>query len=352
MNETLSFKCPGCGAPLKYSAEIGRFSCEYCGSDFSLEEVKNASVNAEQPFDWGDYSAGVPDESLDGFVSYVCESCGAEVVTDAVTAATHCPYCDNVMVIGQNLSGLLKPNGVIPFRVDKKRLQEIVKSYCAGKRLLPKDFLTAHKVEEVKGVYVPFWLFDCRADGTMSFDATRVRSWADSRYYYTETSRYLVTCEGGMSFSRVPADGSKRMDDALMDSIEPYDFSDIQEFAPGYLSGFLADRFDEDAEACLPRADKRVKNSMADAFRTSLRGFTTAVPALSRIRLTDTKVNYVLLPVYLITASYGGQKYSFAVNGQTGKMTGDLPISRGRFWAYFLGTAAVVGALFTLSLYL
>ncbi len=349
MSDTVSFKCPNCGAPLKYSAELGRFACEYCDSEFSLEEVKNAAVNAEQPFDWGDYAANVSDEHLEGLVSYVCRSCGAEVVTDAVTAATHCPYCGNVMVIEENLSGLVKPNGVIPFRVDKKKLQEIVKNYCSNKRLLPKGFLSAHKIEEIKGVYVPFWLYDCRADGSMTFDATRVRTWADNQYYYTETSHYFVTCSGGMAFSRIPADGSRRMDDDLMDSIEPYDMNDIQPFAQGYLSGFFADRFDDDAESCLPRADRRVKNSLSEAFRSSLHGFTTAVPAANNIRLTDPSVQYVLLPVYLINASYKGQNYAFAVNGQTGKMTGNLPISKGRYWAWFLGIAAVVSTLFTLS---
>ena len=352
MSETVSFKCPNCGSPLKYSAEQGLFACEFCDSTFSFDEVKDADVNAEKPFDWGDYAAGVSQEHLDGLASYVCRSCGAEVVTDAVTAAAHCPYCGNVMVMEENLSGLLKPNGVIPFRIDRKKLRETVRQYCAGKRLLPNNFLDTHKIEEIKGVYVPFWLYDCRADGSMTFDATRVRSWADNQFYYTETSRYLVICEGGMSFARVPADGSRHMDDALMDSVEPYDFSDIREYAPGYLSGYYADRFDDDAEACLPRADLRVKNTLADAFRTSLRGFTSAVPVHKNMRLTDTAVKYVLLPVYLITASYEGKTYRFAVNGQTGKMTGNLPISKGKFWAWFMGIFAVVSALFTLANYM
>lgn len=349
MSETVSFKCPNCGSPLKYSAEQGLFACEFCDSTFTFDEVKDADVNAETPFDWGDYAANVPEEHLDGMVSYVCKSCGAEVVTDAVTAATHCPYCGNVMVMEENLSGLLKPNGVIPFRVDKKKLKDIVRQYCSGKRLLPNNFLDTHKIEEVKGVYVPFWLYDCRADGTMSFDATRVRTWADSQYYYTETSRYLVNCEGGMGFAKVPADGSQRMDDALMDSIEPYDLAELKEYAPGYLSGFFADRFDDDAEACLPRIDRRVQNTLAEAFRTSLRGFATAVPVHRNLHLSNTSVKYVLLPVYLITASYQGETYRFAVNGQTGKMTGNLPISKGKYWAWFLGISAVISGLFALA---
>ena len=348
MSETVSFKCPNCGSPLKYSAELGLFSCEYCDSAFSFDEVKDADVNADQPFDWGDYAANVPEEELDGMVSYVCRSCGAEVVTDAVTAATSCPYCGNVMVMEENLSGFLKPNGIIPFRVDKKRLQAIVKHYCTGKRLLPGNFLDTHRIEEVKGVYVPFWLYDCRADGTMSFEATRVRTWSDRDYNYTETSRYLVNCEGGMRFENVPADGSQHMDDALMDSIEPYDFSDLREYAPGYLSGFFADRFDDDAEDCLPRIGLRVQNTLAAAFRSTLHGFASVVPVRRDLHLMDTSVKYVLLPVYLITASYRGETYHFAVNGQTGRMTGNLPVSKGRYWAWFGGVFAVVFGLIAL----
>lgn len=344
MSELISFKCPNCGSPLIYSAEQGQFVCEFCGSHFSFEEVKNADVNGDTAFDWGDYKENVSEESLEGTVSYSCKSCGAEVVADAVTAATHCPYCGNVIVMEENLSGFIKPNGVIPFRIDRARLMDIVQNYGKKRKLLPKNFFNRQKIEKIQGLYLPFWLYDCHADGIMGFDATRVRSWSDASYHYTETSHYYVSCDGSMDFARVPVDGSRRMDNALMDSVEPYDFSDLQPFAPGYLSGFVAERFDEDADACLPRASLRVKNSVASAFQSAITGYATLTPSRSHIQLQDTNVNYVLLPVYIVTAQYGGQNYVYAVNGQTGKIVGDLPSDKGKSIAYFLGISALTTA--------
>ena len=344
MSELVSFKCPNCGSPLLYSAEQGRFTCEYCGGDFSFEQVKNADVNADTEFDWGDYKENVSQETLEGTVSYICKSCGAEVVADAVTAASFCPYCGNVIVMEQNVSGFIKPNGIIPFRIDKKKLQEIVENYCRGKKLLPKNYLSAQKIEKIQGLYLPFWLYDCHADGDMGFDATRIQTWSDARYNYTRTTHYYVTCEGDMDFRKVPVDGSHRMDDALMDSVEPYDFSDIQEFAKGYLSGFVAERFDEDADLCLNRASARVKSSVADTFHSAVTGYATLTSSRSHITLQDTNVSYVLLPVYLITAQYEGQTYTYAVNGQTGKIVGDLPADKGKSIRTVVGTALGVGA--------
>ena len=244
-----------------------------------------------------------------------------------------------------NLAGKFKPDLVIPFKLDKEAAMKGLLNHLSGKRLLPKVFRDQNHIEEVKGVYVPFWLYDCHADGSMGFDATRIRAWSDARYNYTETSYYFVTIEGDMSFANVPADGSKRMDDALMDSIEPYDFSDIQPFAPGYLSGFVADRFDNDADACLPRASVRVKSSMETTFYNAINGgYATLTPSRSNIGLDQTRVNYVLLPVYLINASYGGKQYTYAVNGQTGKIVGDLPVDKSKANRYLLSIAAGVAA--------
>ncbi|MBP3729220.1 MAG: hypothetical protein J6H18_03010 [Lachnospiraceae bacterium] len=345
MSELVSFKCPSCGSPLKYSAEKQRFSCEYCGGDFSFDAVKDADVNASTEFDWGNYKENISGEKLEGTVSYVCKSCGAEIVTDATTAASLCPYCGSAVVMEENVSGVVKPNGIIPFRIDKKQLKDIVAKYCQGHPLLPRKFITDHKIESIQGMYVPFWLYDCHTDGTMGFNATRVRTWHDLRYNYTETSYYYVECEGEMAFSRVPVDGSFRMGDSLMDSLEPFDFSDIQDFAFGYLSGFVADRFDQDADTCLPRATARIRSSVSTAFTSAVRGgYATISPSRSNIALDQTKVSYVLLPVYFITTEFRGMKYEYAVNGQTGKMVGELPVDPRRANGYWLGIGAGVAA--------
>ena len=344
-NNLLSFKCPSCGAPLTFDSDHGDFLCSYCDSHFDFETVKNADVNAEAPFDWGNYNENVSHEVLEGTVSYVCQSCGAEIVADATTAATRCPYCDNVVLMEPNLSGFIKPNGVIPFQIDQAGLAERIKAFCKGKWLLPKNFITTNKIKEIQGVYVPFWLFDCTCDGNTTYETTKLRHWSDSSYNYTETSYFYATVDGVMSFTRIPVDGSVKMDDALMDSLEPFDYKQLVEFAPGYLSGYLADRFDVNAESSLPRADARVRQSVDHVFRRSLKEFHSVRPLASNLKLDDPSVQYVLLPVYLITSKYAGKAYQFAVNGQTGKVIGSLPISKGRFWGLLLGLGSLLSVI-------
>lgn len=345
-NQNLSYKCLNCASPLTYNSEENKLHCEYCDSTFSISEIKDAvDSSGDTGFQWGDYKKNVSNDIIENTVSYICEFCGAEIITDGVTAATKCPYCDNNVVISNKIEGLLKPNGIIPFKVDKDKLCSIVAGYCKGKKLLPKGFLNENKIREIQGLYVPFWLYDCHADGDMSFEGERVRHWEDSDYEYTEISHYLINCEGEMSFAKIPVDGSVKMADDLMDSIEPYDYNEIIPFEPGILSGFLADRFDVDADSSLPRATERVKKSVADLFQSTITGFSPVHPIASNIGLDSTGVNYVLLPVYIIKSKYKENEYTFAVNGQTGKITGNLPYSRGKFFAYLFGIAAGVTAV-------
>ncbi len=346
MSDILSYKCPSCGSPLVYDGEANCFKCHSCDSTFDVETIKNAlAAEGDKGFDWGDYKNSAPSEQLTDTVSYVCQSCGAEIITDSTTAATKCPYCDNVVVVEPNLTGIIKPNGIIPFKLNSDGLKNAINEYCKGKILLPKNFISENKIKEVQGVYVPFWLYDCDADGQMSFEGTRVSHWSDSNYDYTKTDHYLIDMAGKMSFAKIPVDGSIKMDDALMDSVEPFNFNELVEFAPGFLSGFLADRFDADADASLPRASLRVKNSVADVFKNTVNNYTTIVPIASNINLSNTSVNYVLLPVYLINTKYKDQTYTFAVNGQTGKVVGNLPYSKGKYWGIFAGIAAAITAI-------
>lgn len=345
-DDIVSFKCPTCAEPLKYDPENNVLTCEHCGNTFNISDIKDAvEASGDTGFSWGDYKQNISNEEIPNTVSYVCKSCGAEIIADGTTAATKCPYCDNVVVVSEKVEGILKPNAIIPFKIDKIGLKDAIANYCSGKKLLPKNFLSENKIREVQGVYVPFWLYDCHADGDMSFEGKRVRHWSDSDYDYTEVSYYLINCDGDMSFARIPVDGSIKMDDALMDSIEPFDYGGLVDFEPGYLSGFLADRFDVDADASLPRATDRVKNSVSEVFRGTVVDFASVVPIASNIALDNTKVNYVLLPVYLIKSKYKDKEYTFAVNGQTGKVTGNLPYSKAKYWAYFAGIASGIFAI-------
>ena len=263
---------------------------------------------------------------------------------DETCGATSCPYCGNPVVMMGQFSGALKPDYVIPFKLDKKAAVAALKRHYGGKRLLPKAFADQNHIEEVKGIYVPFWLFDADANANVRYKATRIRFWADSRYNYTETSYFSVNRSGSLGFTRVPVDGSSKIDDTLMESIEPYDFRDAVDFQTAYLAGYLADKYDVDAETGITRANERIKHSTEEAFRKTVTGYDTVITESSGVNLSSGVTKYALYPVWLLTTNWNGQKYTFAMNGQTGKMVGDLPMDKGAFRRWFFSTFAIAGA--------
>ncbi len=213
------------------------------------------------------------------------------------------------------------------------------------KPFLPKAFTAGNHVEEIKGVYVPFWLFDTDVNAQVRYRATSVRVWSDKDYDYTETSHFLLRRGGTIGFEHVPVDGSSKMADDLMESIEPYDFSDAVDFQTAYLAGYLADRYDVSAEQSVERANERVKKSTEDAFAATVEGYTTVTTENSHLRLRGGKAKYALYPVWLLTTSWNGDKYTFAMNGQTGKFVGDLPVDKSAARKWTLGLTAILGAV-------
>ena len=347
-NELSQFKCPHCSAPLAWSAALQKLHCDACGSDFQADEdfLREQGVRDNQEFDWGDYKKNFQAQPLEGVRTYTCVSCGAVVEVDQNTAATKCPYCDNNVILNEQLSGGIRPNAIIPFKITEKDLPDRIRAFFKGRPLLPNNFINDNVIGKAQGVYVPFWLYDSKVEGPMNFQGVIVRTYTSGDYKITETSYYLLKRDGEMCFSRIPVDGSVKMDDDLMDSIEPFDYSELVDFKSDYLTGYLADRFDDDPDACLPRASKRLMTSAEGVMRGTCHGFGEISFMSNGMQITDSSVRYVLLPVYLLNCEYGGKKYRYAVNGQTGKVVGELPISKAKSWLYFGGLFAVLWFLF------
>ena len=397
-----TYQCPACTGPLHFAADSGKLECEYCGSSYEIAEVeafyakKNASAESEltcpacntilncegisgeatcpgcgaefemealrayaaqmaevQPDDmsWDTQAGGQWQEGeVEGLRIYSCKQCGGEIIADETTGATHCPYCDNPVVLTGHFAGLLKPDLVIPFKVDKKAAIETLQNHYKGKPLLPKVFKDQNHIEEVKGLYVPVWLFDTDADALVQYRASRTRVWSDSQYNYTETSHYAVIRGGGIGFENVPVDGSTKMDDALMESIEPFDISGAVPFQTAYLPGYMADKYDVDANASIDRANERIKRSTEDVFRSTVMGYTSVMPVSSNIHLQKGRARYALYPVWILNTDWNGQKFTFAINGQTGKIAGDLPMDKEAFWKWLIGVSgAATAAAYAIS---
>ncbi len=357
MAATQEYKCPCCGGGIAFDSSIQKMKCPYCGTEFEMETL--AGYDSELRNDQSDdmrweTNAGTQwqEGETGGLRAYVCNSCGGEIACDENTAATSCPFCGSPVVLTGQFSGALKPDYVIPFQLDKKDAKEALIKHYEGKRLLPKVFKNQNHIDEVKGVYVPFWLFDAEADVNMRYRATRVRAWSDSRYDYTETSFYAVRRGGTIGFERVPVDGSTKMPDDLMESVEPFDFSKAVDFRTAYLAGYLADKYDVDADQSVARANERIRRSTEEAFAATVNGYTTVVREAGSIRLENGRVKYALLPVWLLSTTWNGQNYLFAMNGQTGKMVGNLPVDKAAYTKWLFGLTGIIGAILFAGSYL
>ena len=339
MPTLLEYECPSCGGTVAFDAQLQKIKCPYCESVFELDQVKpkvekEASAPPAEDPNWS--------EQMN---SYVCQSCGGEILCDANTAATSCPYCESPVVMKGRLEGTLRPDLVIPFKLDKQAAKAALLKHVSGKILLPKCFKSENRIEKLQGVYVPFWLYDASSQGDARYHATRVRTWSDSNYTYTQTRHYGVHRAGGMSFEAIPVDGSTKMADDLMESIEPYDLSQAVDFETAYLAGYLADKYDLDQEAVKERSYERIRFSTCQALRDTVTGYDTVTEQGTDVQIEPGNVRYALLPVWMLSTTYRGQRYIFAMNGQTGKMVGDLPMDKTAFWLWFAGVSVAASAV-------
>lgn len=329
------YKCPCCGGALEFDSALQKMKCPFCDSVYTVEELEaqqqqQAPAAPEQDDIRWDVNAGTAWESgeAESLRSYVCRSCGGEIIGDATTAATTCPFCGNRVVMNEQFTGTLRPDRIIPFKKSKEDAKEAYKRHIRNKRLLPKAFKDENHIDEIKGIYVPFWLFDAVADGSVSFEATRTRTWSDTSYNYTETSVYRVRRDGRAAFAAIPVDGSAKMPDELMESIEPYNTAEAVDFKTAYLAGYMADRYDVDAAQSVSRANERVKKSVEELFQTTVGGYDTVRAEGSAVRVQNGTAKYALYPVWLLNTTWEGKQYTFAMNGQTGKIVGDLPTDK------------------------
>ena len=336
----VEFKCPNCGGEINYSANKGKLTCPYCDSEFeieALEEYNEVLKNeTEDEIKWSCNSEEFAEEETNSLRTYICKSCGGEIIGDENMGATSCPFCGNNIVISEKFAGSLKPDLVIPFKKTKKDTKEALLKHYQGKVLLPNIFKDENHLDEIKVIYVPFWLFDGEALVDIRYKGIRNRYWSDSKYDYHETQVYAVARNGEIAFEQVPVDGSSKLANELMESIEPYDYKEAVDFKTAYLAGYFADKYDVEAKECVNIANQRIKTSSLNIFEGTIHGYDSLVPEHVGIRLKNGEVHYALYPVWILNTTYNNQQYIFAMNGQTGKFVGNLPLDKNKLILYFL----------------
>ncbi len=320
--KTMASGCPACGGQMVFDPTSGKLKCEFCGTLFSPEEIEDSWKDKENKSSDGKGRSDLGPE--DQMLAYNCSTCSAELMADRTTAVMRCPYCGNQTIAPAQFSGQIRPDYIIPFAHTKKEAVEKYKGFYNKRFLLPKSFKTDNHVQEIQGVYVPFWMFSGRThvDGRyIAYDETK-----DSKGNRVKDKHYEEFRSGYIDYKNVLADASKRMEDDLMDSVEPYKLDGLKDFSLTYLPGFLAERYDVTEDECRERAHDRSEGTLSDQVRKTIKR--DGIDAKrEKFSYENESSKYALLPVWLLVTKWNDKTYKFAMNGQTGKMVGDLPVS-------------------------
>ena len=325
----LDHKCNNCGSVLKFNPAIQKWECEFCKSIFTEEQLKKGEeLNNDATIDR-------LEKDNHGMDLYICPNCGAQIVADENTSATFCIYCKNTAILKNKLVGEFNPSLIIPFKTTKEDAIKAFVDFSNGKPLIPDVFTSRESIEEIKGIYIPFWLFDYNIYSNVEGTATESTSWTNRSYRYTKTNTYQVEVSGDMNFKRVPVDGSTRFDNAIMNSIEPFDYGELRKFNYSYLSGFFAEKYDVDSNTASYDAVNREVNSAKKELEKKVKHQSFSVTKTEHME-RQLNLDYVLLPVWLLNIKYENELYTFAMNGQTGEMIGNAPIDKKKARKFFI----------------
>ncbi|MCL2503516.1 MAG: hypothetical protein FWE94_02760 [Coriobacteriia bacterium] len=350
-----SLKCLNCGGDLKFTPELQKWKCEWCDKEHTEEDLKGFSQQADEELDQPVAEAVTREETEEGIVvTYKCGYCGAEVVSTEETAATFCVYCQRPITILSQVSGEFKPSICIPFKNTKETALEQFKNFLKGKRFLPNAYIENQNIEKLTGVYIPFWFYDGEVYFDVSGEADIVTTTQRGDEKITKTDTYRIVRVGNVGFQNIPVDASSKTPDDIMDSIEPFDFAELKKFATPYLSGFLAERYDVSSDEAFGRAKRRAEGSAENKINASLSKYNSVRKQKNEKHVKSVESKYGLLPVWMLYSKFGDQTYTFAMNGQTGKILGNLPIDKAKafkFAAVVFAISGTISALLGYALY-
>lgn len=331
----VQYKCPNCGGGLIFDPKKQDFICEYCDSVFK-----------EQDFFPADNSLNKEKSGFENALLYICPSCGAEIITDETTAATACYYCSNPVVLSGKLSGELKPDFIIPFKINKNDAIAEFKKLCSKKKFLPKDFIAESRLEEIKGVYFPYWYVNCEADGNINATSKQVRTWMVGDIRHTETTVRGHFRQGNLSIRNMPEAALKSKNKDILTYVCPFNGADFVPFSMSYLSGFFAEKRDIEKSEIVDSITEKIKTYSNKKLLQSIE-YTNASIKDSNIRVGELEWSYNLLPVWVLNYKHRDKNYIYALNGQTGKVYGELPVCRKKLGILFAGIAAAASVILT-----
>lgn len=308
-----------------FDSESGSLSCGSCGRQDTIEKFPDQHITTTF--------------SEDEAKEYHCNNCGAVILTDADTTATTCSFCGAGVVLADRLSGILAPSKVIPFTISKEEAKQAFNAWCKKGLLTPKKFMEANRIKGITGMYVPFWLYDLNSKVQVHATGTKVREYTSGDYIYTETKYYDIYRNINLDYHSVPVDASEKMNDKIMDRLEPYNYAELKDFKTPYLAGYIAEKYNYDDKELFPRVKSKVNGFIESYISSTMGGYSSVSYQSKQIDTKKKHSVYVLFPIWMFYYDYNKEEHVFAMNGQTGKIVGKPPLSYAKAAGWFSGIA-------------
>ena len=317
MHEPASCRCPSCSGFLTFDIASQMLRCRHCDSRFSAAEYdavtnQGAAPVPEHP---GKNQASVMKRS------YSCSSCGGAIFPGILSAVAECPFCGQKVTLADKITARETPDFIIPFKKDREFFREQYRDLLSRRHFIPRSFRAEAREESIMACYIPFWIYDVAAAGEAKASCEKIVKKGDRKWEHTV---FACAASGSREFQGIPGDGSREIPERETQSIEPFDIKDAVPFSPAYLAGLDARIASRNAKGSFNPVEKRVRTSL-DSFLIETEGYDACRITQRNYRITPVAVKYALLPVWRMETSWRGQVFSCAMNGETGKITGDFP---------------------------
>lgn len=320
------YKCPSCGAALEYRGDKEMMVCPKCTNSLSVQNLLLLESQGQSVIQGNEFR----DPAGTGSAKIICPACSAPLTEDEFSSAMICPFCSNPVEMESRLTGSYEPKYILPFKYTKADAKAEFRKWAKKGRLTPSAFKTDATLDQSKGVYIPSWLYTYYLEASLKLTGEKSKKVKAGNTETTTTEKYTISMRTAGTYERVPKNADENLPDGVLEVLEPYDYKALTEFAIPYLSGYYAEKYHVPASEYADKVKDALKADMIEASKDKVEGFENVKVVSDEVRFSGEETEYVLLPVWKLDFKYGHKKYPLFMNGQTGKIQGTLPISKGK----------------------
>jgi len=332
--------CPGCGGNLKFDIGSQKMHCAYCDTYIDPTEVTEKESDAHLE---------TTQQDMMDVTIYTCPQCGAQLMSADNEATSFCSYCGASNILTERVSKAKKPDDVIPFKITKDECKKRYAAKLAKTLFAPKALTNPDHIDSFRGIYMPYWSYNIAQKGRGRFEGTTEKREGD----YRVITHYDLSIDMDNKYEGISHDASESFADNISESLAPYNTSDIVPFRTAYLSGFYADIADVEPKEYMKEASLIAANDALDNVRKvdefkkySISGAPDDDTLIKKSHTEISDVKRSMFPVWFLSYRSEDNRVAYAaINGQTGKVTADIPIDKKKYLLFSAAFAVILWLL-------